>query len=195
MAVDDAMDGDTSRLGARLGLWGVGWVVLVDRAVPVPQPGVEVMVPDRLVGALSRQLDLERMEGLNRAVTVYRNLAVEAPLAVVRDRNRQAVPVEVTRQALDQRVVTASADGALRWAVGPDRSWEFVVDGVGQPLVDPDEPGAVADHPSVRVARDSVGLLVLDDDGSTSRRAVQVALFGVVLLLASWARTAREVRR
>jgi len=194
-AVSDAMNGDTSRLGTHLGLWGVGWVVLVDRAVPVPQPGVEVMVPDRLAGALSRQLDLERMEGLNRAVTVYRNLAVEAPLAVVRDRNRQAVPVAVTRQAFDQRVVTASADGALRWAVGPDRSWGFVVDGVGQPLVDPDEPGAVVDHPSVRVARDSVGLLVLDDDGSTGRRAVQVVLFGVVLLLASWARTAREVRR
>jgi len=194
-AVGDAVDGDTSRLGARLGLWGVGWVVLVERAVPVPQPGIEVMVPDRLTGALSRQLDLERMEGLNRAVTVYRNLAVEAPLAVVRDRNRQAVPVTVTRQALDQRVVTASADGALRWAVGPDRSWGFIVDGIDQPLVDPDEPGAVVDHPSVRVARDSVGLLVLDDDGSAGRRAVQVALFGVVLLLASWARTAREVRR
>ena len=114
---------------------------------------------------------------------------------MVLDRNRQAVPVAVTRQALDQRVVTASADGALRWAVGPDSSWGFVVDGVSQPLVDPDEPGAVVNHPSVRVARDSVGLLVLDENGSTSRRAVQVVLFGVVLLLASWARTAREVRR
>jgi len=194
-AVSDAVDGDTSRLGARLGLWGVGWVVLVERAVPVPQPGIEAMVPDHLTDALSRQLDLERMEGLNRAVTVYRNLAVEAPLAVVRDHNRQAVPVVVTRQALDQRVVTASADGALRWAVGPDRSWGFIVDGVDQPLVDPNEPGAVMDHPSVRVARDSVGFLVLDDDGSPDRRAVQVTLFGVVLLLASWARTAREVRR
>jgi len=194
-AVSDAVDGDTSRLGARLGLWGVGWVVLVERAVPVPQPGIEAMVPDHLTDALSRQLDLERMEGLNRAVTVYRNLAVEAPLAVVRDHNRQAVPVVVTRQALDQRVVTASADGALRWAVGPDRSWGFIVDGVDQPLVDPNEPGAVMDHPSVRVARDSVGFLVLDDDGSSDRRAVQVTLFGVVLLLASWARTAREVRR
>ena len=194
-AVGGAVDGDTSRLGARLGLWGVGWVVLVERAAPVPQPGIEVMVPDHLTGALSRQLDLERMEGLNRAVTVYRNLAVEAPLAVVRDHNRQAVPVVVTRQALDQRVVTASADGALRWAVGPDRSWGFVVDGVDQPLVDPNEPGAVMDHPSVRVARDSVGFLVLDDDGSAGRRAVQVILFGVVLLLASWARTVREVRR
>ena len=193
-SVLDAMAGDTSRLGARLATWGVGWVVLVERSTPVPQPAREVPVPDRLAGAVSRQLDLERMEGINRAVTVYRSTVVEAPLAVVRDRNRRAVPVPVTREAFDLRVVTASADGALRWAIGPDAAWRFVVDGVTQPLVADDATPARLDHPSVRVARDTVGVLDLDGSRSRGRRSVQVVLVGVVLLLASWARTAREAR-
>ena len=152
-------------------------------------------MPDRLAGAVSRQLDLERMEGINRAVTVYRSTVVEAPLAVVRDRNRRAVPVPVTREAFDRRVVTASADGALRWAIGPDAAWRFVVDGVTQPLVADDATPARLDHPSVRVARDTVGVLELDGSRSRGRRSVQVVLVGVVLLLASWARTAREARK
>lgn len=193
-SVLDAMAGDTSRLGARLATWGVGWVVLVERSTPVPQPAREVAVPDLLAGAMSRQLDLERMEGINRAVTVYRSTVVEAPLAVVRDRNRRAVPVTVTREAFDRRVLTASADGSLRWAIGPDDAWGFIVDGVRQPLVVPDDIGAAAVHPSVRVARGTVGVLELDGSGSRGRRTLQVILVGVVLLLASWARTARQGR-
>ena len=193
-SVLDAMAGDTSRLGARLATWGVGWVVLVERSTPVPQPAREVAVPDLLAGAMSRQLDLERMEGINRAVTVYRSTVVEAPLAVVRDRNRRAVPVTVTREAFDRRVLTASADGSLRWAIGPDGAWGFIVDGVRQPLVAPDDTGAAAVHPSVRVARGTVGVLELDGSGSRGRRTLQVILVGVVLLLASWARTARQGR-
>ena len=193
-SVVDAMAGDTSRLGARLATWGVGWVVLVERSAPVPQPAREVAVPDLLAGAMSRQLDLERMEGINRAVTVYRSTVVEAPLAVVRDRNRRAVPVTVTREAFDRRVLTASADGSLRWAIGPDGAWGFIVDGDRQSIVVSDDSGAAAAHPSVRVARGTVGVLELDGSGSRGRRTVQVLLVGVVLLLASWARTAREGR-
>ena len=193
-SVVDAMAGDTSRLGARLATWGVGWVVLVERSAPVPQPAREVSVPDLLAGAMSRQLDLERMEGINRAVTVYRSTVVEAPLAVVRDRNRRAVPVTVTREAFDRRVLTASADGSLRWAVGPEGAWRFTVDGVRQPLVASGDLGTPSAHPSVRVAMGTVGVLELDDSGSRSRRTVQVVLLGATLLLASWARTARVSR-
>ena len=193
-SVVDAIAGDTSRLGARLATWGVGWVVLVERSAPVPQPAREVAVPDLLAGAMSRQLDLERMEGINRAVTVYRSTVVEAPLAVVRDRNRRAVPVTVTREAFDRRVLTASADGSLRWAIGPDGAWGFIVDGERQSIVVSDDSGAAAAHPSVRVARGTVGVLELDGSGPRGRRTVQVLLVGVVLLLANWARTGREGR-
>ncbi len=193
-SVLDAMAGDTSRLGARLATWGVGWVVLVERSTPVPQPAREVAVPDLLAGAMSRQLDLERMEGINRAVTVYRSTVVEAPLAVVRDRNRRAVPVTVTREAFDRRTLTASADGSLRWAIGPDGAWSLIVDGGRQSPVVADEPGATAVHQSVRVARGTVGILQLDGSGTRARRTIQLVLVGLVLLLASWARTAREGR-
>ena len=127
--------GDAGGVGARLGACGVGWGGVVERSAPGGKVGRGVGGPDRLAGAMSRQLDLERMEGINRAVTVYRSTVVEAPLAVVRDRNRRAVPVTVTREAFDQRVLTASADGSLRWAVGPEGAWRFTVDGVRQPLV------------------------------------------------------------
>ena len=86
------------------------------------------------------------------------------------------------------------ADGALRWAIGPDAAWRFVVDGVMQPLVADDVPSASLDHPSVRVARDTVGVLELGESRSRGRRSVQMALVGVLLLLANWARTAREAR-
>jgi hypothetical protein len=82
----------------------------------------------------------------------------------------------------------------LRWAIGPDDAWGFIVDGVRQPLVAPDDIGAAAVHPSVRVARGTVGVLELDGSGSRGRRTLQVILVGVVLLLASWARTARQGR-
>ena len=193
-SVVDALAGDTSRLGSRLATWGVGWVVLVERSTPVPQPALEVPVPDALARAMSRQLDLERMEGINRAVTVYRSTVVEAPLAVVRDRNRRAVPVTVTREAFDRRALTASADGSLRWAIGPDGAWSFIVDGGRRSLVVADESGATVVHQSVRVARGTVGTLQLDGSGTRARRTIQLVLVGLVLLLASWARTAREGR-
>ena len=193
-SVVDALAGDTSRLGSRLATWGVGWVVLVERSTPVPQPALEVPVPDALARAMSRQLDLERMEGINRAVTVYRSTVVEAPLAVVRDRNRRAVPVTVTREAFDRRALTASADGSLRWAVGPDGAWSLLVDGVRRSPVVADESEATAVHQSVRVARGTVGTLHLDGSGTRARRTIQLVLVGLVLLLASWARTAREGR-
>jgi hypothetical protein len=193
-SVVDALAGDTSRLGSRLATWGVGWVVLVERSTPVPQPALEVPVPDALARAMSRQLDLERMEGINRAVTVYRSTVVEAPLAVVRDRNRRAVPVTVTREAFDRRALTASADGSLRWAIGPDGAWSLIVDGGRRSPVVADESGATAVHQSVRVARGTVGTLQLDGSGTRARRTIQLVLVGLVLLLASWARTAREGR-
>jgi hypothetical protein len=134
------------------------------------------------------------MEGINRAVTVYRSTVVEAPLAVVRDRNRRAVPVTVTREAFDRRALTASADGSLRWAIGPDGAWSLIVDGGRRSPVVADESGATAVHQSVRVARGTVGTLQLDGSGTRARRTIQLVLVGLVLLLASWARTAREGR-
>ena len=194
-AVGSALDGATHRLGADLGRWGVARVVVVERSAPVPGPGVERPVPGRLTEVLARQLDLERVEAVNRAVTVYRNTAVEAPFSVVRDRNRRVVPAGVTRRSLTRWVVEVPADGALRWMVGPDDRWEVGVDGNPATVLAPDADHGVSGRPSVRVAAGSMAMFEVDDDGLARRRQIQLVLVAVLVLLASWARTSRDSRR
>jgi hypothetical protein len=194
-AVGSALDGATHRLGADLGRWGVARVVVVERSAPVPGPGVERPVPGRLTEVLARQLDLERVEAVNRAVTVYRNTAVEAPFSVVRDRNRRVVPAGVTRRSLTRWVVEVPADGALRWMVGPDDRWEVGVDGNPATVLAPDADHGVPGRPSVRVATGSMATFEVDDDGLARRRQIQLVLVAVLVLLASWARTSRDSRR
>ena len=111
--------------------------------------------------------------------------------------------VELVRGYADEAAERIAALGTspkgTPGAIINDRTWDDysgkVVDGVTLPLVADDAPPARLDHPSVRVARDTVGVLELDGSRSRGRRSVQVVLVGVVLLLASWARTAREARK
>ena len=187
-----ALQGTTHRLGADLGRWGVARVVVVQRSAPVPEPGIERPVPDRLIEVLARQLDLERVEAVNRAMVVYRNTTVEAPFSVVRDRNRRVVPALVTRRSLTGWTVEVPADGALRWMVGPDDRWRVKVDERPATVLAADEVHGVAGRPSVRVASGSVATLQVDDRGVVGRRRVQLVLAGLLVLLTSWARTSRD---
>ncbi len=192
-ALRSALDGATHRLGADLGRWGVANVVVVSRSAPVPEPGIERPVPDRLLEVLARQLDLERVEAVNGALVVYRNTTVEAPFSVVRDRNRRVVPALIGRRSMGDLVIEAPADGALRWMVGPDDRWRIRVDGRPATVLAAGEAYGVAHRPSVRVATGSVVSLKLDDGWSTGRRRLQLVMAGLLALLASWARTSRDV--
>ncbi len=192
-ALRSALEGATHRLGADLGRWGVANVVVVNRSAPVPEPGIERPVPDRLLEVLARQLDLERVEAVNGALVVYRNTTVEAPFSVVRDRNRRVVPALIGRRSMGDLVIEAPADGALRWMVGPDDRWRVRVDGRPATVLASGEAYGVDHRPSVRVATGSVVSLKLDDGWSTGRRRLQMVLAGLLALLASWARTSREV--
>ncbi len=194
-ALASALDGTTHRLGADLGRWGVARVVVVERSAPVPGPGVERPVPGRLTEVLARQLDLERVEAVNRAMTVYRNTTVEAPFSVVRDRNRRVVPAAVTRRAMAAWTVETPADGALRWMVGPDDRWQVRVDGRPATVLGPGADHGVVGRPSVRVATGSLATFDVDDDRVVGRRWIQLVLAGFLVLLASWARTSREASR
>ena len=189
-----AIDGATHRLGAELGRWGVARVVVVERSAPVPGPAVVRPVPDRLTEVLARQLDLQRVEAVNRAVTMYRNTAVEAPYSVVRDRNRRVVPATVARLTLTRWAVKAPADGALRWMVGPDDRWEVRVDDRPARVLAAGQDHGVADRPSVRVATGSVADFEVDDL-LVGRRWLQLVSVGALVLLASWARTSRDAAR
>ena len=187
--LSEALAGHTNRLGAALGAWGVGHVVLVERSAPAPHEAVEAPLPANYAAALTRQLDLVRIEGLNRAVTIFSNIARRPVHAVVRDRTGRHVPAVVTPLAYDRLEILTGADGALRWTVGPAGSWSFSIDGVHPPILAAGATGGVVDRPSVRVASGTTGLLVHDGRVARSRRLLQVMALCSVLLLASWVRT------
>ena len=191
-ALAEALAGRTSRLGAAIGAWGVDHVVLVERSAPAPHEAIEAPLPPTYAAALTRQLDMARVEGLNSAVTIFENIATRPVHAVVRDRTGRAVPAAVTPLAYDRLQVQASADGAYRWILGPEGAWSFSVDGITRLLVPAGEAGGVPGRPSVRVASGTIGELVHDGASSRSRRLLQVAALCGVLLLASWLRTDPE---
>lgn len=192
LAVSRALSGDSHRLGDEVGRWGVARIILVERSAPVPEPAIERPLLLSVVAAFDRQLDLERVEGVNGAVTVYRNTAVEAPFSVVRDGNRRVVPATVRRDSLGVRTIGIGADGALRWMHGPDDRWEPSVEGQKTVILETGAVGGVEYRPSVRVAAGSEVVFAFDDEGR--RRGVRFQLGAVMtlLLLVSWARTARR---
>ena len=183
-----ALIGQTNRLGARIGRWGVAHLVLVERGAPAPREAVEAPLPSFYAAALTRQLDLTRVEGLNRAVTIFENTAREPVQAVVRDSNRRAVPVASTMLDWDRRVLVTPADGALRWTIGPPGAWGLAVPGSTPVLLTAGADGGVSETPSVRVARGTTAYLTFDGSTSQARRRLQIALFVIALLAANWAR-------
>ena len=183
-----ALIGQTNRLGAQIGRWGVAHLVLVERGAPAPRKAVEAPLPSFYAAALTRQLDLTRVEGLNRAVTIFENTAREPVQAVVRDSNRRAVPVASTMLDWDRRVLVVPADGALRWMVGPPGVWGLAVPGSTPPLLAAGADGGVSETPSVRVARGTTAYLTFDGSSSRARRRLQIALFIIALLATNWAR-------
>ena len=72
-AIEHAVAGDTSRLGRLLAPFGIRYVVTVEHLAPAPAVTPTVPISAGVVRALGTQLDLERVEGINEAVTVYRN--------------------------------------------------------------------------------------------------------------------------
>jgi len=193
-AVLRAMAGGLHRLGAEVGRWGVARIVLVERSTPIPEPGIERPLSDQVAGAFARQLDLERVQAVNGAATVYRNTAVEAPYSVVRDGNRRVVPASVGRIDLGHRVVGIPADGALRWMHGPDGRWVPSAGGRELPVLATGSPTGVDGRPSVRVAAGTEVAFTLDDDRHQAQRRFQIVAALSLLLLASWARTGRRDR-
>ena len=75
VAVQQAVEGDTARLGRVLAGLGIRYVVLLERLAPAPfsEPEHAVEVPAVYVDAFADQLDLRRIEGVNSAAQVYDN--------------------------------------------------------------------------------------------------------------------------
>ncbi len=82
-AIGRAAAGDTSRLGSLLSVLAIRYVVVTDHLVPAPYRGEVRPVSDALRRTFEAQLDLERVEAVNEAVTVYRNNSWSPIRAVV----------------------------------------------------------------------------------------------------------------
>ena len=89
------LKGDISRLGEQIGAWGVSHIVLIERSAPIPYGDITIPLPDEYFPSFTRQLDLERVEGLNGSIEIFRNTAVEPIHAVVRDGTGRSVPAIV----------------------------------------------------------------------------------------------------
>ena len=190
-AILEVLEGRTSRLGMEVSAWGVQHLVVVERSAAAPYAAVEPPPPDELLAVLTRQLDLERVEGLNRSVTVFRNTVAEPVHAVVRDRTGSAVPVAVDRTAWDRVEVVPPVDGSYRAMVGPSGWWRLDPM-VGSGPVDEE----VGPFPTARIVAGTRVAVVLESD-MTSRgvRTRQLALVFLVLLATSWAHVGRRRRR
>jgi hypothetical protein len=165
--------------------------VVVERSAAAPYAAVEPPPPDELLAVLTRQLDLERVEGLNRSVTVFRNTVAEPVHAVVRDRTGSAVPVAVDRRAWDRVEVVPPVDGTYRMMVGPSGWWRLDPMAGSGPVEE-----EVGPFPTARIAAGTRLAVVLESD-MTSRgvRTRQLALVVLVLLATSWAHVGWGRRR
>jgi hypothetical protein len=84
-ALDTARTDSTVRLGRLLAPYGVRYLVLPERLAPAPFSGETHSLPDELRRVLATQLDLERVQGVNAAVTIYRNNAWFPSIATLPD--------------------------------------------------------------------------------------------------------------
>lgn len=75
--IDGVSSGRTARAGRLLAGFGVRYVVLLDRLAPAPfsSAASALPVPDAVVEGFGDQLDLQRLEGANSAVSVFVNTA------------------------------------------------------------------------------------------------------------------------
>jgi hypothetical protein len=152
-AIGRAAAGDTNRLGALLSVLAIRYVVVTDHLVPAPYRGEVRPVPDMLHRTFEAQLDLERVESVNEAVTVYRNnswspirAVLPSGVDVTQDPFAQArgvVDLEGAKPALattsTDRVDasgTVSANDTLYLAANASAHWRLRVDGVDVPRQD-----------------------------------------------------------
>ena len=187
-ALLNALNGDISRLGKKIGVWGVSHVVLIENSAPIPYGNREILLPKRYFSALIRQLDLERVDGLNRSLEIFSNTAVEPIHAVVRDGTGRSVPLEVQENGYTAIRVQSIVDGSYRWRLGPVEGWEFLSISGASNEVQLGPKG----EPTVRMASGAIGQLSLKENDSNSDRIFQLLILLVVILFTSWSHSERK---
>lgn len=144
-ALDAAMAGETSRLGRILSPMGIGYVILVDRPAPQPFAPLEVPVPAGAKAALSEQLDLSEVDGLNPAMALFEVDGTWPLRSDVTDLGEQALEEPSSEALLQLPVATPpavlgegagtrfsdqlDADRQIAQSVPAGDGWSLVVDG------------------------------------------------------------------
>ena len=187
-ALLEALRGDISRLGEKIGVWSVSYVVLIENSAPVPYGNDEIPLPENYFSAFIQQLDLERVEGLNRSLEIFSNTAVEPIHAVVRDGTGRSVPLDVEKNGYTSFEVQSIVDGSYRWRIGPVEEWEFI------PISNASDEVQIGPRgePTVRMASGAVGQLSLTENDSDSDRIFQLLILLAVILLTSWSHSERK---
>lgn len=143
--IDGVASGRTARAGRLLAGFGVRYVVLLDRLTPAPFSSAASArpVPDAFVEGFGDQLDLQRLEGANSAVSVFVNTAwapvraafvggFDAGIDSVAD--LEASPLGPGAPVLDGRAASLAGpipDGAeILVAQTPAPGWRLEVEGV-----------------------------------------------------------------
>ena len=184
-----ALEGDINRLGEQIGVWSVSHVVFIERSAPVPYGRRLEQLPDNYFSSFTRQLDLERVEGLNGSLEIFRNLSVEPIHAVVRDETGRSVPTEVEETGYASFRIQSIVDGAYRWRLGPFENWEFTsIEGASGDV----QPGPLGE-PTIRVASGAIGELTLKENENSSDQILQLVVFLMFIFLTSWAHS--ELRK
>ncbi|MDW3217972.1 MAG: glycosyltransferase family 2 protein [Acidimicrobiales bacterium] len=137
-----AVSGETMRLGRTLGAFGIRYVVILDRLAPAPFSATGTPPAPALEEVLSRQLDLQQLEGINSAVSLYVNTewtSVRAAGAPGFDAGRDDLsdlavdPLQGTLGVLAGRATELQGrlpeTTELYLAQSNDTRWRLVVDG------------------------------------------------------------------
>ena len=182
------LKGDISRLGEQVGAWGVSHIVLIERSAPIPYGDAAKPLPDEYFSSFTRQLDLERVEGLNGSLEIFRNTAIEPIHAVVRDGTGRTVPMTVEESGYASFKIQSIVDGAYRWRLGPVEHWEFVpiTGSSGETILGP------SGEPTVRMASGSIGQLRLSQNDDSSDRLIQLVVLMIAVLFTSWSHAERK---
>jgi GT2 family glycosyltransferase len=133
-ALRAAATGGTDRLGRALGVLGIRYVVLADRAAPAREGTTHRPLPAGLTATVARQLDLRRID-IDPATDLYENTAwVPVRAQVPDDADLSGSPLRAPDLAGSSRAVPVEGRfpaGTVYLAQSSSSGWSLEVDGEG----------------------------------------------------------------
>ena len=182
---EDTLSGASSRLGQRLALYGIRYVVVVEANAPAPFSTIQRPVDPLLKSRLTEQLDLVRVE-VRPGATIYENRAYVPTVIAFAPGVLGAVTAGTAPSDFSLALPEVTSLRSYRGAVEPgeiyvatavDSNWSLRVDGV------PQERLRIFDWAQLFVVdRPGVGTLTHSNEQSYWLGAIAQVIVWVVLL-------------